>query len=337
MRRLLPAIVFVASASAAAAPQEVPTFTTAVESVYVDVWVGHGPTRLPDLAASDFEVKDNGVPQAVELVDASAVPLHAVLVLDTSASVAGAPLEALEGAARAFLVGLAPADRVTLVTFSHVRRLQGPVAGDPAAVAAALSGLEASGATALHDAVFTGLKLADPRRGRPVVMVFTDGADRVSWLSAEAVEAAARESEAAVYVIDSAGRSDTLNMTGATEAGTPDTGAAGLHPQMVAPQGAGAAGAASRYRAATFRAHETPVFLRHVVEETGGQVWNASEIDRLSGSFLAALAHVKSRYLLRYEPSGVPREGWHKLEVTLRGKKGEVRARRGYTVARAQE
>jgi VWFA-related protein len=336
VRLLLPAIVFAASA-AAAPPQEVPTFTTTVESVYVDVWVGHGTTRLPDLGASDFEVKDNGVPQTVELVDASTVPLHAVLVLDTSASVAGAPLEALKSAAHAFLEGLAPADRATLVTFSHVRRLQGPVAGDPAAAAAALSALSASGATALHDAVFTGLKLADPRRGRPVVMVFSDGADRVSWLSAEAVEAVARESEAAVYVIDSAGRSDTLNMTNTTEGWTPDTGAAGLHPQMVAPQGTGTPGGASRYRAATFRAHETPVFLRHVVEETGGQVWSAAEIDRLSGSFLAALAHVKSRYLLRYEPSGVAREGWHKLEVTLRGKRGDVRARRGYNVARAAE
>jgi VWFA-related protein len=329
VRRLLPAIVLAASTAAAAAPQEVPTFTTGVESVYVDVWVGHGATPLPGLGASDFEVKDNGVPQAVELVDTSQVPVHAVLVLDTSASVAGAPLEALRNAARAFLDGLAPGDRATLVTFSHVRRLQGPVAGNPAAVAAALSGLSASGATALRDAVFTGLKLADPRRGRPVVMVFSDGKDRLSWLSGEAVEAAARESEAAVYVVDSAGRTDTLNLTSTTEAGTPDTGAAGLHPRMVAPQGTGAAGSTSRYRASTYRAHETPVFLRHLVEETGGQAWNASEMDRLSESFLAVLAHVKSRYLLRYEPSGV--------EVTLRGRKGDVRARRGYTVARAQD
>jgi VWFA-related protein len=337
MRRLLLAIVLAMGGAAAAAPQEVPTFTTGVESVYVDVWVGHGATPQPDLAPTHIEVKDNGVPQAIERVDTARVPVHAVLVLDTSASVAGAPLEALKGAARAFLEGLAPEDRATLVTFSHVRRLQGPVAGAPAAVAAALPGLSASGATALQDAVFTGLKLADPRRGRPVLMVFSDGEDRVSWLSAEAVEAVARESEAVIYVVDSAGRSDALNLTSSTEAGTPDTGAAGLRSQMPAPQGTGTAGAASRYRTTTLRAHETPVFLRHVVEQSGGQVWTAGRADRLGESFLAVLAHVKSRYLLRYEPSGVAREGWHKLEVTLRGKKGDVRARRGYSVARAQD
>jgi hypothetical protein len=60
-------------------------------------------------------------------------------------------------------------------------------------------------------------------------------------------------------------------------------------------------------------------------------------VDRLDESFLAVLAHVKSRYLLRYEPSGVAREGWHKLEVTVRGKKGDVRARRGYSVARTKD
>jgi len=338
MRRLLPAIVLAMGGAAAAAPQEVPTFTTGVESVYVDVWVGHGTTPLPDLAPSDFEVRDNGVPQAIELVDTSRVPVHAVLVLDTSASVAGAPLEALKSAARAFLHGLAPEDRATLVTFSHLRRLQGPVAGSPAAVAAALAGLSASGATALQDAVFTGLKLADPRRGRPVLMVFSDGDDKVSWLSAEAVEAMARESEAAIYVVDSAGRSDALNLTSSTEAGTPDTGAAGVRSrEPTAAQGTGAADMGSRFRTPTLRAHETPVFLRHVVEQSGGQVWTAGGADRLGESFLAVLAHVKSRYLLRYEPAGVAREGWHKLEVTLRGKKGDVRARRGYSVARAQD
>jgi VWFA-related protein len=335
--RLVGAITLAASAAASAAPQEVPTFATTVESVYVDVWVGSGSTPLTGLSGSDFEVKDNGVPQAVALVDASHVPLHAVLVLDTSASVAGAPLEALKRAARAFLEGLGPEDRATLVTFSHVRRLRGPVAGTPSAVATALGGVSASGATALHDAVFTALELADPRRGRPVVMVFSDGEDRVSWLGAETVEAVARESEASVYVVDSAGRSDTLNIAATTEAGTPDTGAVGLRSTMVAPQGSGAAGQASRYRASTLRAHETPVFLRHLVEQTGGQVWNVGGLDRLDESFLAVLAHVKSRYLLRYEPSGVAREGWHKLEVALRGRKGDVRARRGYSVARTKD
>jgi VWFA-related protein len=325
---MLPALALASGASGAAA-QEVPTFAAQVESVYLDVWVGQGAKPLTGLDASNFEVTDNGIAQTIELVDSAHVPLYAVLVLDTSASVAGAPLEALKAAARAFLEGLAPGDRATLLTFSHVRRVQGPLAGDPRAVAASLAGLSASGATALHDAVFTALQLADPRRGRPVLMVFSDGRDRVSWLDADAVEAAARESEATVYVVDSGRSSDTVNLTNATEGQTIDPGAAGLRQSHIDSRDAGV----GRFRTPVLRAHETPVFLRHVVEETGGQIWNAGGTDRLAASFLSVLAHVKSRYLLRFEPTGVAREGWHKLEVTMRGAKGDVRARRGYFVA----
>jgi VWFA-related protein len=327
MRAAFPAIVL-AMVPAPAGAQEVPTFATGVESVYVDVWVGHGTTPVSGLAASDFEVRDEGVPQQVELVDTSSVPLHAALVLDTSASVAGRPLEALKAAARAFLKGLGPDDRATLLTFSHVRRLRGPLAGSPSRAAAALDAVSASGTTALRDAVFTGLKLADPRRGRNVLTVFSDGEDRVSWLSEEAVEAAARRTDVTIYVIDSSGRSDKLYVA---------------DPSLNLPFNASARSGGprtsdvsrGRTRSPIFEKHETVPFLRHLAEETGGQVFRAEAADRLDESFLGVLARVKSRYLLRYEPAGVEAGGWHKLEVRLRGKRGEVRARRGYFVAGA--
>jgi hypothetical protein len=41
-----------------------------------------------------------------------------------------------------------------------------------------------------------------------------------------------------------------------------------------------------------------------------------------------------NRYVLRYEPAGVERAGWHRIEVRLRGQKGVVQTRRGYWVAR---
>jgi Ca-activated chloride channel family protein len=334
MRRPWTPVVLAVMAATGASAQEVHTFATGVETVYVDVWVGQGETPVSGLSASDFAVTDEGVPQDVELVDTSRVPLHTVLVFDTSASVAGRPLEALTAAARSFLEGLAPADHATLVTFSHVRRLQGPVAGEPGAVAAALSGVFASGATALYDAVYTGLRLTDPRWGRPVVMVFSDGADRVSWLSAEAVEAAARESEATVYVVDS-GWSETLHVASRTEGGRLDNDKAGPRPQLVPSSGSGRTAYGGYLRAPVLVTHETPVFLRHVAEETGGAVFTAGRAESLDESFLAVLARVKSRYLLRYQPAGVEAGGWHKLDVRLKDRKGDVRARKGYFVAPA--
>jgi hypothetical protein len=42
---------------------------------------------------------------------------------------------------------------------------------------------------------------------------------------------------------------------------------------------------------------------------------------------------MRTRYLLAFDPTGVERVGEHRLEVRLKGAKGEVRARRSYSVA----
>jgi hypothetical protein len=42
------------------------------------------------------------------------------------------------------------------------------------------------------------------------------------------------------------------------------------------------------------------------------------------------VAEFKTRYVLTYAPQNVPPTGWHPLEVRLKNKKGDVRARRGY-------
>jgi hypothetical protein len=39
------------------------------------------------------------------------------------------------------------------------------------------------------------------------------------------------------------------------------------------------------------------------------------------------------RYVLRYEPQGTKRPGWHKLEVRLKSKRGDIQGRPGYWVA----
>jgi VWFA-related protein len=71
-------------------------------------------------------------------------------------------------------------------------------------------------------------------------------------------------------------------------------------------------------------------FLRDLAETTGGRVFWAGSTHNMAGAFLKALADVRSRYVLGYEPTGPPREGWHNLAIRLRTKQGDVRARRGY-------
>ena len=80
----------------------------------------------------------------------------AMLVVDTSGSMAGAPLAAVKTAAQSFL-GQVPADvRVGLVAFSDTVRVLVPATLDRATVKARIATLQAAGGTALYDAMRIG-------------------------------------------------------------------------------------------------------------------------------------------------------------------------------------
>ena len=248
-------------------------------------------------------------PRPSRLVSERERPVHAILLLDISASVAGPKLESLRGAARALLDGLGAKDRAALLTFSNEVRAESDLAASPAAVAAALDRVEAGGPTSLHDAVYAAVSVADPSVGRPIVLVFTDGEDRLSLLPAAGVLAAARQSPSAVYAVElqeSSSRS--------VAADVPRRGPAGGSGGFLVPP------AASRNLS----------FLDKVVDETGGRLWHAGAAQELRASFLEVLEEVKNRYVLRYEPHGVGATGWHRLQVRLKDTKATLRARKGY-------
>ena len=54
--------------------------------------------------------------------------------------------------------------------------------------------------------------------------------------------------------------------------------------------------------------------------------------ESLSETFLASLEQFRTSYVLRYTPTGVPRAGWHAVDVSTKNSKYTVRARQGYWV-----
>jgi VWFA-related protein len=72
--------------------------------------------------------------------------------------------------------------------------------------------------------------------------------------------------------------------------------------------------------------------LRRIADATGGRLWMAGSSSDLEATFLRILSEMQSAYLLTYEPAGVKTEGWHRIEVKLKGGHGTVRTRRGYFV-----
>jgi VWFA-related protein len=299
----------VISGPAAAGAAQAPVFRAGVESVYVDVFVTRGGKPLEGLTAAHFELKDEGKVQRPELLAMESVPLTTLLVFDTSDSVRGERLRALQAAAGAFLDGLRPIDEAGLIAFSEELRWLSRPTTDKDAVRRALARLEAEGATAVWDALSAGMTLL-PTAARALVVVFSDGQDNLSWLDAAQVRAQAERSNALVQVV---------GLSAVAEAVDPALGDRAL------PLGA-------RARPVVDPAYVEE--LRRIAELTGGRFWAADSSARLTAAFRDIVEAMNTRYVLRYDPGPDAKPGHHRIDVRLKGAKGDVRARKGYWRAR---
>jgi VWFA-related protein len=178
-----------------------PVFGASIGAVRLDVSIGRDGQLVTGLSAADFEVKDDGVVQDIELVTGSERALQAVLVLDTSSSVAGRRLASLKRAASSFIAGLSPEDAASVIAFSHRVYALPPDPYDHERLRAGVEDLTSGGATALNDAVVAGLLRSTTGRGRPMLLIFSDGQNSLSWLGQRQVLQAARELDAVVYGI----------------------------------------------------------------------------------------------------------------------------------------
>lgn len=230
---------------------------------------------------------------------------------------AGPPLVRLQDGARAAIRALRAGDRAAVLAFSHrVTRLS-PLTGDPAQLGAALGDARAAGSTALFDAVAAGLLANDDPGRRSLVLVYSDGVDRASWLQADdALDIAAR-CEAVVYAITAASPASpwSRRLPGANLQTGPYRGD---FPPLT-----------SRAQIMGASAPRHLQFLQDLAERSGGRVLLADAGD-LERAFREVADEFRQRYVLSYSPEGVERTGWHRLDVTLTRRQGQVKARRGY-------
>lgn len=115
------------------------------------------------------------------------LPIAYVFVVDTSGSMNGRRLAQVRQAIDEFLKGLKEGDQVSLITFGagevH-RRLR--LGADPAALPPLLQGLRGYGTTALYDVLSVAPRFFEGARAlRRAALLFTDGVDTASQLSAE--------------------------------------------------------------------------------------------------------------------------------------------------------
>jgi VWFA-related protein len=294
-------------------PEKVFRFTVDVHIVYIDVFISENDQAVTDLTADDFLVLDDGAAQQIDIVDPQTVHWSVILLLDTSDSLSGERLEHLRTAAHAFIDGLTIDDEAALMTFAGRWQLRQGFTRDLAALHGALDQPVQPGFTGLNDALYAAINLVGEGTGRPMILLFTDGADNASWLTGGELLEQVRASEAVVHVV---GIKSKL--------------------QTTVRSGEGVTVRAPELRRGLDRVNADD-YLEKIASSSGGRKWSADSSADLSDVFLRILRDMESRYLLSYQVEGTPESGWHEIEVKLKGRKGaEIRARPGYTFSRSR-
>ncbi len=212
MKRLFAAAVLLALAAAvpvriAAQEPDPPSYSESAGAEYVMLPVlvtDKDGKYVEGLSKDDFVIRvgDSRVDFDTFERDEGA-PVSFAFLVDTSGSMGlGNKLENAKHAIRSILRNRVPGDDFALFTFSEGKvRLVSDSSPDPAGLVKELWDLEASGQTALFDAVAMTPELMKGRNNKRAILLFTDGVDNASELSAAQMAEILQRVSVPVYAI----------------------------------------------------------------------------------------------------------------------------------------
>jgi len=250
----------------------------------------------------DFEILDeHGDREPITTFNGGELPLSAVLLLDSSESMKGEPLQAALAGVRSF-VGRTRPDDETMVAFFSDRLLAATTfTKDDAALQRALGDVQAVGGTAVNDHLYYALNRLQPRLGRRVIVLLSDGLDVSSQLDMEQVLWRARRSQAMVYWLR---LESEANKSGA--------------PMYI-----------SSWRGAADNQRQFQL-LEQVVKESGGRIVGIHQLSEIDDAFRVVIDELREQYVLGFQPSNMKSDGkWHGLDVKVHGDYA-VRSRTGF-------
>lgn len=279
------------------------TFRSGVEVVALNVTVFDGQQQLlSGLGRNDFAVYEDGVRQDIAYFETSDVPLDLAILLDSSASMEG-KLAFVQKAAAGFASTLGPADRAAVFAFnSRVEMLQG-FTSDRSLVERAISRTQASGGTAIYNALYVALRefrkaiTQDERVRRRAIVVLSDGEDTASLLSFDEVMDEARRAGVTIFTI-------------------------GLHTDQVAAQ-------ATRVRRYFSQADYT---MKALAQETGASAFFPCRESDLTEAYATIGRELAGLYAIGYVSRNPMRNGaFRRVMVRVEGRpEARPRTRTGY-------
>ena len=192
------------AAAAALLAQEPVTFKTSVSLVHVIATVKNKSGQLVGaLTKDDFEVYDNGARQQVSVFERQTdQPLSVALLVDVSGSTAKDLKFETDSASRflkALLAEGKPEDRVSIFKFDDSVTRVTPFTHDFNLLDSRLKKISGSAGTSLYDAIFLSAAELEPRQGRKVMVIVSDGGNTTSSYDTHQALEAAQLADAVIY------------------------------------------------------------------------------------------------------------------------------------------
>lgn len=293
------------------APAQQQVFRSGVATVAVYATVTDRAGQLVrNLTKDDFRVLDNGRPQELTTFSSALQPVTAMLLVDTSASMA-LTLDLARQAAEQFIIRMMPGDQARVGGFSDRITLGRPFSSDRDELLRAFrEDLTIGNPTRLWDAVDETMTALADVGGRRVVVLFTDGDDTASQTNGRQVLERAKAEDLMIYAVQIRSRVSPR-----------------VERQIL--------GSMTRQITTPNRSDPTPTqVLRGLAGQTGGLHFTLSQNDDVNATFTQVAIELHQQYLLGFTPQLLDGRT-HDLRVQMRNPRHQVRARRFYLAPKA--
>jgi Ca-activated chloride channel family protein len=198
------ALALPATAQTPRPTQRPPVFEAGIEVINLNVSITDARGQyVSGLTREDFAVFEDGIKQDLSIFAHENLPISMVLMVDTSASM-DVKLAMARTAGKRFVRTLRPQDLAQVMQFNDRATVLQDFTADH--LEEAFDRTEASGPTALHNALYVALKdLARQKSGRELrrraLVLLSDGEDTASLVSDDQVLELARKTEINIYAI----------------------------------------------------------------------------------------------------------------------------------------
>jgi VWFA-related protein len=310
--RILPLVCLLPLLLSKAGGQERPREDAVAIKVAVNLVLLNVSVRAPDgrpisnLQRSSFKVYDEGVPQEIALFEEENTPLGVILLMDSSSSMRGNPLEEARRAAREFVEQSHPKTEIAVLAFNNTTEVLQNFTSDRAQVRSAIARLGARGGTAVYDALTKAIDLmGGGKYARPIIVLLSDGKDEDSQSKFHEVEKLVQAGNVVIFAVGEYAESDRKIFMTSEKYYKPPAMEVNLNPVWI---------------------------LRQLADLTGGAAYFPRTGESLSQMFTQIAREVQHQYVLGFSPVGSAGEPkFHNIEVRVEGAGPlTVRTRKGY-------